>query len=241
MNRKLAIASVAAGGALVTAASLWYSADGLHTVISGELYRSGQPDPARIEAIAARLDLKTVINLRGPGTNESGPVRAVAEHLRLTQYDIDLLSHRLPPVTELLKLIEVLQQAERPILVHCLSGVDRTGFASAVALLMRDQFGLNDAKWQTSLRYGVIKTDSIGKQFLAQYETWLSAGGRKHMPELFLRWVKDHYVDEMGNLRFYLDSINSTRVTQNASTRRRDGYAFQLDRNDFHEIGRAHV
>ena len=71
------------------------------------------------------------------------------------------------------------------------------------------------------------------------YETWLSAGGRKHVPEVFLRWVKDHYVDEMGNLRFYLDSINSTRVTQNASTRRRDGYAFQLDRNDFHASGWA--
>jgi undecaprenyl-diphosphatase len=239
MKRKLAIGSIAAGAALATATLLWVGADGLHTVIPGELYRSGQPYPDQIEAIVTRLDIKTIVNLRGAGADRTEAVHAIADHLHVKQYDINLLSRELPYITELLKLIEVLKNAERPILVHCLSGVDRAGLASAVALLMRNDFGLQDAKWQTSVRYGVINTQSIGKQFLVQYEAWLSVIGQEHAPERFLEWATDNYVDGMGNLWFYLDSINSMTVSRSDSKRLRDGYVFELDGNDFRANGWA--
>lgn len=238
MKRKLVIGSVAIGVAIVTAVVLWFSGDRLHTVVAGELYRSGQPDPDQIEAIIARLDIKTIVNLRG-NSDETDSVRAVAERLHVRQYDIDLHAYELPYITELLRLIDALQNAERPILIHCLSGVDRSGLASAVALLMRNDSSLSDARWQTSLLYGAIRSSSTGRQFLASYEAWLSAVRQEHTPEGFLHWVRNTYVDGMGNLWFYLDKINSMTIRQTDGTRLRDGYALDLNGNNFHANGWA--
>jgi len=56
---------------------------------------------------------------------------------------------RLPPPESLAAFVELVETAERPILVHCQGGTHRTGVASAVFLLLegadlkdaREQFG----------------------------------------------------------------------------------------------------
>ncbi|MEE8302545.1 MAG: tyrosine-protein phosphatase [Candidatus Tectomicrobia bacterium] len=239
MKRRFLIGAVVLGVTLTTVSAVWLGSDNFHAVIADELYRRAQPDPEQLEGIIARHDINTIINLRGPSADEASytSVRAVAERFDVKYYDIDLNSRELPYITELLKLLEILQQAERPILVHCLDGADRSGLASAVALLIRNGYELRDARWQTSLRYRVAMADSIGKQFLAQYESWLQATAQRHTPARFLDWVRNDYVDSRGNLWFYLDSINFTVVSQNEQTRLSDGYAFQIDGNTFRAQG----
>ncbi len=45
-------------------------------------------------------------------------------------------SHELPQSNRLNQLVDALLTAPRPILLHCHRGADRTGMASAIALIL---------------------------------------------------------------------------------------------------------
>src|SRR5208282_4703706 len=80
-------------------------------------------------------------------------------------------------------------------LLHCKQGADRTGMASALALLLQPGTGPNEARRQLGLRYGHI---AIGRpayldRFLELYTEWLAAQGAPHSPGTFRHWLKDVY------------------------------------------------
>src|SRR5207248_3100494 len=102
------------------------------TVLPGEVYRCGQPSPGRLEWLIRRYGIRTVINLRGacPGVNWYRDQARVTAELDVSQEDIHLSATRLPSTTAIRRLVEVLQRSERPLLIHCQQGADRTGLAS---------------------------------------------------------------------------------------------------------------
>jgi len=194
----------------LAAVAAWFSTDNFHIVIPGELYRSAQPGPEQLEAIVKKHGIKTVINLRGANRERDWyqAVRKEAPRLGIEVFDIEFRSRGLPDIASLLKLVDALQRSPRPILVHCLDGADRTGLASAIALLLGEKYKLDEAAEQTSLYYRVIWTDSTGRALLAEYQRWLQAGGRTHTPEQLASWIRSDYVDSMGNLRYMIDHVN---------------------------------
>jgi protein tyrosine/serine phosphatase len=52
--------------------------------------------------------------------------------------------------------VEVLQKAEKPILVHCMSGADRSGLVSALYIAAVAKLGEEAAESQISFQYGHI-------------------------------------------------------------------------------------
>ena len=52
------------------------------------------------------------------------------------------------------QLIEVIDRSEYPILFHCHKGADRTGMASAIALLLRTDTPLEEAANNWASAYG---------------------------------------------------------------------------------------
>jgi protein tyrosine/serine phosphatase len=54
------------------------------------------------------------------------------------------------------KLVAILKHAERPILIHCNGGADRSGLVSALYLAAIAQQGEKAAESQISIRYGHI-------------------------------------------------------------------------------------
>jgi len=104
------------------------------TVDPGDLYRSGQLDGAQLEEAIERYRIRTIINLRGenPGKAWYDEERAVAEAHGVTLVDIGMSARRLPHRDDLVRLLDAFHEAERPILVHCYGGVDRTGEACAI-------------------------------------------------------------------------------------------------------------
>ena len=52
-------------------------------------------------------------------------------------YDLPLSATRRPTRRELLQLIDLLETCSYPLLIHCKSGADRTGLASALYRLVR--------------------------------------------------------------------------------------------------------
>ena len=72
-------------------------------------------------------------------------------------------------------LIETLETAEYPLLIHCAWGSERTGLVSAFAELLRPGGTLDDARAQFSIRYLFVRINDgkVMAEHLDQYETWL--------------------------------------------------------------------
>ena len=114
---------------------LWHNTA---TVTPGQLYRSNHPTPAQLARLTARHHLHTVINLRGATRSGSDALsREQAHKLGLTVLDIPLSSGHPPTREGMQRLIQALKTARRPILLHCKSGADRSGFAAAIDLILQ--------------------------------------------------------------------------------------------------------
>lgn len=126
-----------------------------HTVVPGELYRSAQLDTRDIEKIKAEYGIKTIINLRGatPAPWHADEV-ATSNRLGIKHIDFALSAGRELTDAQVDDLLDILQNAPKPILVHCKGGADRSGIASALYLAVIAKAGEEAAEWQLSLFYG---------------------------------------------------------------------------------------
>jgi protein tyrosine phosphatase (PTP) superfamily phosphohydrolase (DUF442 family) len=168
-----------------------------HTVIPGRVYRTAQLSQQNLERAIAENHIRTVINLRGFGPDQSWYLaEARATHAAgISQEDITLSAKRFPPQSEIIRLIEVLDRTEYPVLIHCAQGADRTGLASVIVLLLYTNADLETARRQMWPRYGHLPVGRtvVLDQFFDYYEAWLAARGQQHTPELFRTWVKSAY------------------------------------------------
>jgi protein tyrosine/serine phosphatase len=173
MLRSLTRLKVAAG---TVAASLFFGAlcvgayfgflqwsGNFHEVVQGELYRSAQPTMSQLQEYKTRFGIRTVVNLRGENVG-SGWYRdevAASDRLGMTLVDFKMSAkHKLSP-SESARLIEIMRSAPKPLLIHCKSGIDRTGLASALYLAGVKSAGEEQAEAQLSLRYGHLSLSAM--------------------------------------------------------------------------------
>ena len=128
-----------------------------HEILPGELYRSAQPTSSELASYIKQYGIKTVINLRGPSQrswyrNEV----ATAEDFSVDHVDFQMSAGRQLTIAESEKLIGILRDAKKPILIHCLSGADRTGLASVIYLQQIAGIDEETAEWQLSPLYGHV-------------------------------------------------------------------------------------
>lgn len=208
----------------------------IDTVVEGRVYRSAQLSGKSFQKIIDEKGIRTIINLRG-GSKDSGwyiGEREIAKKNNIRLYDISLSAHELPEYGKLISLVEALQTSEKPILIHCRRGSDRTGMASALALALEKDPPLSYIEKQFSWRYGVLPVyHSIGPYFFSKYEQWLGKNGRAHNKGTLLYWIRNEYVDNKGNLEFSIDHVNGmalkdgkVRVDNNTEVIAIDGWAF---------------
>lgn len=128
-----------------------------HTVVEGVAYRSAQPDGDDLGQWAAAKGIRSVINLRGEhdGTEWYDNEIAAADRLGLQHYNFEMSARSQLSPERAAQLVALLRDAPKPVLIHCKSGADRTGLASA---LMMAVLGHNErsAEAQISIRYGHI-------------------------------------------------------------------------------------
>jgi hypothetical protein len=171
--------------------------DNLHEVRAGAVFRSGQMSADHLRRAVAAKHIRTVVNLRGscPDFNWYQDESRCTHEMNASQEDVCLSAIRLPSPTELRRLIEVLDRAERPILLHCRQGVDRTGLASMAAKLLEPGVSLRRAKRQLGLGFGYVPlngTETMLK-FVDLYEEWLRRVACAHSSELFRHWALCEY------------------------------------------------
>lgn len=157
MYRKLLLAAVLClalpGGYL---ANLQINGN-FHPVVRGVAYRSAQPSGEDLDRWMAETGIRSVINLRGEhvGTAWYDEELAASALLGLAHYDFAMSAGKALPQNRAAELVALLRAAPKPMLIHCKSGADRTGLASALLLSTLGQ-GEDAAEAQISFRYGHI-------------------------------------------------------------------------------------
>ena len=191
LNRKSILAIVMVS--VVVAVSTWsLTSSNIHMVIPGQVYRSAQLDAKAMKDFIKDKKLQSVFNLRGLWKNDDWYQQetALTKQLGIPQYDIKLHADNFPKHRKLKQLVNLLQTAPRPLLLHCRRGADRTSLASAIAIILNGEPSLDVAEKQISWRYGVVKRQSIGYLVFHRYKTWLQAQHKQHSKQNFLSWVE---------------------------------------------------
>lgn len=144
---------LALGGAYLGALQL---TGNFNTVVVGEFYRSGQPTPTQLADYVKQYGVKTIINLRGDNTGSAWYDAELAEarRLNISHVDFGMSARRELTAAEATALIALMRGAEKPILIHCKAGADRSGLASALYLAAVKKSDTSTAEGQLSIRFG---------------------------------------------------------------------------------------
>lgn len=162
-------------------------------------YRSNHPSRARFETYA-QMGIKDVISLRG-GREQPQFLFEVetCAQLGMQLHVAQMAARRAPRVEPLNLLFETFDAVERPFLLHCKSGADRTGLAAALYLLHYESASIATARKQLSFDYIHIKRTATGilDHFIDTYEAAFNETGIK-----VLDWINTAYDPDALTLSF---------------------------------------
>ncbi len=217
-------------GILTLGIGVWlFLDDRISVVVKDKVYRRRQLSSGQLSHLIESEGIKTIINLRGAQPEETWyqQEKALANQYGITLTDIDFSANELPNVWEINYLYDVLKSADTPLLLHCKHGVDRTGMASALALIIKTDTPLLEAEKQFSWRYGVAPFfPSVGPLLFDAYEQQLGANKLEHTRARLKNWLAKEYVDPNGNIRYYICTVNDQDPQ---SARFSEDYMFKID------------
>lgn len=131
--------------------------------IAPGVFRSNHPDHRRLTDYKTR-GITSVLNLRGANTNIPYVYEAAScAALGMTLESVALRARSAADRQEMLNLFAVFDRIERPFVMHCKSGADRAGLASALYLLDQGQ-PVAKARAQLSWRYLHLRFTKTGIQ-----------------------------------------------------------------------------
>lgn len=206
----------------------------IDSVIPNQIYRSAQLPISILQYYVKAKHIKTVINMRGPHPQSKWYQQEVntMKKLGIKHYDIAMNAYKVPSKERMRKLIYLLIMAPKPILVHCLGGADRSGFACALAIILNGNPLLKESKQQFSLAHFVISKRSVSKLVFPYYIGWLKEHHLKHNRSNFLKWAcskepfhQKHSHSNSKDLIFYnhlfMNNVctSSTKITRLMVTR----------------------
>jgi hypothetical protein len=139
-----------------------------HEVIPSELYRSSSMMSQDLAEIIDQYKIRTVFDLR---THEStkdkkGKLESLTVYTsgaKYVHFRMETLKKLSPEQVN--TLIELYNSAERPALIHCSSGSERTSVAVAIWLLSQTASSVDEAASQLALSYGYLKPWLMYKQW----------------------------------------------------------------------------
>jgi len=167
----------------------------LEDVAGGKVFRSAQPSADDLRGWVDRYHIRTVINLRGDFSSHQVQQEAkLAEGLHVDFLAFDLAAWKLPRKKTMLSLIDSLEKARTPILVHCRQGMDRSGLVTMLAAWAVG--GQEYAAARRQLYFPIIRDEDEPhiSDMIIHYEQYCE---REHLAcgdwARFKAWVRDHY------------------------------------------------
>lgn len=187
---------------VILAGFLWrmldtYALGNFDVVLPDRILRCAQQSPEGLRSVAEAHGIRTVVNLRGAchGMPWYLDQNRVVQELGLSQEDVFLSAGRLPPAQEIRRLVEILDRAETPVLLHCQHGADRTGLAARLVLLLLTDTSLEESAPALGFRYSHIRLGRTARMddFFDLYRTWLEGEGLAHSRPALRRWLLEVY------------------------------------------------
>jgi protein tyrosine/serine phosphatase len=122
--------------------------------ISPGVWRSNQPSPGRLKRYRA-LGIKSVVSLRGavPKSYNFLEDAACAEHGIQFQYIAGITARKLVAAETILSNLDALAKVPKPLVFHCKSGADRTGFVAALYLILLEGASVEEAAMQLARKH----------------------------------------------------------------------------------------
>uniref|UniRef100_UPI00351598C8 tyrosine-protein phosphatase n=1 Tax=Limimaricola soesokkakensis TaxID=1343159 RepID=UPI00351598C8 len=109
-----------------------------------------------------------------------------------------LSARRAAPRGQILRLVELLREAERPVVMHCKSGADRAGFASALHLLAEGR-PIEEARRQLHPRFLHFRRSRTG---ILDHILDLYAARQERGPIGIENWIATEYDAEAAQSSF---------------------------------------
>ncbi|MFD1795352.1 protein tyrosine phosphatase [Paracoccus aurantiacus] len=172
IRRGLAVLGILLIGCIGYLAYLQLSGN-FHEVSPGAVYRAAQMDGQKLVRWNRDHKIASVLNLRGQddGTDWYETEKAVTDRLGIKHIDFRMSASSELTADEARKLIEIMRDAPKPMLIHCKSGADRTGLASALYVAGIDGGTEGEAERQLSAIYGHIGLPAVSAAY-AMDKTW---------------------------------------------------------------------
>ena len=145
--------------------------------------------------------------MRGGRAFGSWPLEKEAcERLQLDLHKVSIRARQAPSKEALLELIDLLTSLNYPVLIHCKSGADRTGFVTAVYLIAVERRPVDVAMGQLALRFGHLRFSRAGilREVIEDFGRDGDAAGLD-----FRSWVETRYMPDEVALRFRARSLTS--------------------------------
>lgn len=211
-------------------ALLWFTPAGLERLLLHRnlrlvlpgVYRSAQPTHADLEAWTHDHGIQSILNLRRTkeDANWWRAERKFVEKSGVFHRTIRLSGETLPSPEDLAALIDTLDTAPRPLLLHCKAGVERSGLVAALAVLL-DGGAPERARQEFHRSRGFVEWLGISDlpQLIDQYAAWLDDRGVTHEPDRFRRWATGHYVPYFYRADFELLEVEADHVVVRVTNR----------------------
>lgn len=142
------------------------------TIVAGEAYRSAQVDPQEIRHYKSRYHIRSIVSLRKKrhGKKWHDDEIRTSEEMGITYINFPMDSGEALTDEEMHQLIDIMNKAEKPVLIHCENGANRTGLAAALYLAGVKKIPPDVADDQLSFKYGhinlgIFDTKAMGASF----------------------------------------------------------------------------
>jgi protein tyrosine/serine phosphatase len=174
-----------------------------HWVVPGEAARMAQPWAGGYRAFLGRRGIRGIINLRGRNDDLSWwkTETAAAAALGATHFDAMLDSRRLPRRDMLVRLVDGFEQVQRPFVVKCSGGQDRTSLAMAIYLVHRGGWAAKTEAQKQFSRFPYLHFPKKRQRWLARFLDFAQADA-KGAP--IADWIANTYEPE--TLKDWLDA-----------------------------------
>jgi protein tyrosine phosphatase (PTP) superfamily phosphohydrolase (DUF442 family) len=106
--------------------------------VDAHVYRGAQPSNEGFRYLA-KLGVKTIVDLRETGERSKAEERAVT-HAGMKYVNVPMTGLTPPTISEITKLLALLEDASGSIYVHCKRGADRTGAVIAAYHIDHDNW-----------------------------------------------------------------------------------------------------
>ncbi|MBS4075203.1 tyrosine-protein phosphatase [Ameyamaea chiangmaiensis] len=180
----------------------------VHAVIPGKVYRCNHPTPGRLRRLVRRFGIRTLVNLRGHRQCGSDALsRTAARTIGIAHLDMAFESRGAPHRDRIERFEQMYRTLAFPMLMHCKSGADRAGLASALVVMFEGGTA-TEALRQLSWRFGHFRRARTGvlDAFFMRYRR--DAEGR--LP--FMEWVRTEY-DEAALKRDFVSGRIASFLT----------------------------